>query len=141
MRDSQWAAQRTEAARIHAERLQARRDAEHDRAEALLAEFVAVALRTGPAPQPLRVRGYGGSGSARTPLQGWYLRTNATAGVSTAADFYVLTAPLTLLDRIRGIRPQPTRPPMVLGAGGKDGESLDLTEALERILPGWRARD
>ncbi|MGC0143295.1 hypothetical protein [Pseudactinotalea sp. Z1732] len=141
MHDSDWATRRTEAARIHAERLQARKDVEHERAESLLREFVTAATRAGLAPQPLRVRGYGGSASARTPLTGWYLRSDASAGVSTEADFYVLTAPLSLLDRLRGVRPEPARPPLVLGAGGKDGESIDLTEALERLLPGWRTRD
>lgn len=63
-----WAAQRTEAARIHAERLQQRRDAEHDRAEALLARFVAAAHQQNLPTQPLRVQGYGGKSSARTPL-------------------------------------------------------------------------
>ncbi len=50
----------------------------------------------------------------------------------------MLTAPLTLLDRVRGARVEPQRPPMILGAGGKDGSSIDLVDALERVLPGWR---
>jgi hypothetical protein len=50
----------------------------------------------------------------------------------------VLTAPIGLLERVRGARPEPRRPPLTLGAGGKDGESLPLAEALERLLPGWR---
>ncbi|HLS24489.1 MAG TPA: hypothetical protein VK063_01290 [Beutenbergiaceae bacterium] len=133
-----WAAQRTEAARIHQERLQARRDAEHRRAEELIAEFIEAARRADLPSTALRVRGYGGRGSARTPLRGWYLRTDASSGLSTEGDFYVLSAPLSVLDRIRGVHPEPSRPPLVLGAGGKDGESLDLTEALERLLPGWR---
>ena len=133
-----WAAQRTEAAHIHAERLQARRDTEHDRAEALLAEFVAAAHHRELPSQPLRVRGYGGKSSARTPLRGWYLRRDASSGVSTDGNFYVLTAPLNIFDRIRGTHPKPSRPPMVLGAGGKDGETIDLSEVLDRLLPGWR---
>lgn len=140
MSDKDWAAERTEAARIHAERLQARRDAEHDRAEALLREFAAAAAREHLVPQPLRVLGYGGRGSARTGVQGWYLRTDRTSGMDTEGNFYVLTAPLSPLDRLRGVRPSPTRPPLVLGAGGKDGEALDLTIALERLLPGWRTQ-
>ena len=136
-----WAAQRTEAARVHQERLQARRNAEHQRAEALVAQFIRAAGQAGLTPEPLRVRGYGGRGSARTPLRGWYLRADASSGLGADGSFYLLTAPLTLIDRIRGVRPEPTRPPLVLGAGGKDGESLDLAEALERLLPGWRALD
>lgn len=133
-----WARQRTEAAHVQAERLRARQDAEHARADAMLREFVRAAAARGLEPAPLQVKGYGGRGAARTPLRGWYLRQDRSAGVSTDGDFYVLTAPLTLVDRVRGVRPTPQRPPLVLGAGGKDGESVDLAVALERLLPGWR---
>jgi hypothetical protein len=132
-----WARQRTEAARVQAERLRARQDAEHARADAMLREFVRVAADRGLEAEPLQVKGYGGRGTARTPLRGWYLRQDRSAGVSTDGDFYVLTAPLTVVDRVRGVRPVPQPPPLVLGAGGKDGESVDLPDALERLLPGW----
>lgn len=137
MRDDQWARQRAEAVRLQGERLQARQDAEHTRAEALLRDFVAAARAAGLAPVPLQVQGYGGRGTARTPLEGWYLRVDRTAGVSTDGDFYVLTAPFGLLDRARGVRPEPRRPPLLLGAGGKDGDSVPLVDALQRLLPGW----
>ncbi|GAB3168601.1 hypothetical protein GCM10027059_31650 [Myceligenerans halotolerans] len=133
-----WAEQRTEAARLQAERLRERQDAEHARAEAMLAEFVAAARAAGLASEPLVVRGYGGRGSARTPLHGWYLRMDRTAAVADDGGFYVLTAPLTLLDRLRGVHPDPKRPPLVLGAGGKDGDSIELSAALDRLLPDWR---
>lgn len=133
-----WARQRTEAARVQAERLRARQEAEHARADAMLREFVRVAGERGLEPEPLQVKGYGGRGTARTPLRGWYLRQDRSAGVSTDGDFYVLTAPLTVVDRVRGVHPAPQPPPLVLGAGGKDGESVDLPVALERLLPGWR---
>lgn len=140
MRDDEWAEQRAEAVRVQAERLLARQDAEHLQAEAMLREFAATARTAGLAPVPLRVRGYGGRGTARTPLTGWYLRVDRTAGVSTDGDFYVLTGPIGLLDRVRGTRPLPHRAPLTLGAGGKDGDSLPLADALERLLPGWRTR-
>jgi hypothetical protein len=50
----------------------------------------------------------------------------------------VLTAPLSVLDRLRGVQLTPTPPPLVIGAGGKDGDSIELVAALERLLPGWR---
>jgi hypothetical protein len=140
MRDDEWAGRRAEAVRVQAERLRARQDAEHTRAEAMLRGFADAARAAGLTPEPLLVRGYGGRGTARTPLRGWYLRVDRSAGVSTDGDFYVLTAPLGLLDRVRGTRPEPSRPPLTLGAGGKDGESLPLAEALERLLPGWQTR-
>ncbi|WP_413452333.1 hypothetical protein AA0Y32_11310 [Georgenia phoenicis] len=132
-----WAEQRREAAAVHADMLAQRQCAEHERASRLLREFADVA-RDRLAPEPLRVRGYGGRGEARSDVTGWYLRTDRSAGVSTAGDFYLLTAPLGLRDRLRGVALEPSPPPMVLGAGGRDGESIDLPDALERLLPGWR---
>ncbi|MFC8600126.1 hypothetical protein [Isoptericola sp. NPDC057191] len=134
-----WAAQRTEAARVQAERLRARQDVEHAQAEALLHDFVRAAAAAGLEPEPLQVKGYGGRGTARTSLRGWYLRQDRTAAVTTDGAFYVLTAPLTLLDRVRGAHVTPQRPPMILGAGGKDGSSIELVAALQRVLPGWQA--
>jgi hypothetical protein len=132
-----WAAQRTEAARVQAERLQARQDAEHAAASAMLTTFAAAAARAGLDPEPLQVKGYGGRGTARTPLKGWYLRNDRTAAVGVDGSFYLLIAPLGVLDRVRGLSPAPVPPPLVLGAGGKDGDSIDLPDALERVLPGW----
>lgn len=135
-----WAGKRAEAVRVQAERLRQRQDAEHTRAEEMLRRFTEAARAAGLDPEPLVVRGYGGRGTARTPLRGWYLRVDRSAGVTTDGTFYVLTAPLGLLDRVRGMRPEPSRPPLTLGAGGKDGESVPLADALERLLPGWRTR-
>jgi hypothetical protein len=140
MGDDEWARQRAEAVRVQAERLAARQDAEHARAEEMLRDFVAVARTARLAPEDLLVQGYGGRGNARTGLKGWYLRVDRTLGVSTDGGFYVLTAPIGLLDRVRGTRLEPRRPPLVLGAGGKDGESVPLADALDRLLPGWRTR-
>jgi hypothetical protein len=140
MRDDEWSRQRAEAVRVQAERLAARQDAEHTRAEEMLRDFVAAARAAELAPEELQVQGYGGRGTARTGLKGWYLRMDRTLGISTEGDFYVLTAPVGLLDRVRGVRPDARRPPAILGAGGKDGESVPLADALDRLLPGWRGR-
>jgi len=134
----QWAAQRSAAASEHLARLEARQDAEHRRAEEHLTTFVRAAHVSGLAPQPLRMQGYNGERSARTPLRGWYLRKDRKAGIDTAGNFYLLAGPLGLLDALRGAAPRASRPPLVLGAGGRDGDSVELTDALERLLPGWR---
>lgn len=125
-------------AQVQAERLQQRKEAEHRRAGELLSRFVEVATKNGPAPHPLQVLGYGGRSSARTPLHGWYLRKDRTSAVGTDGNFYVLTAPLSLIERLRGTHPEPRPAPLVLGAGGKDGDSIELHTALERLLPGWQ---
>jgi len=100
----------------------------------MLAEFVERAREHGPAPVPLRARAYGGGASYRTPLRGWYLRADRTAAVGEDGSFYVLTAPRSLRARLAGTTPAPSDPPLVLGAGGRDGESVDLAVALERAL-------
>ncbi|MBD3779548.1 MAG: hypothetical protein IE923_09825 [Micrococcales bacterium] len=114
--------------------MRARRQAESARARELIAGFVAEATARGVAPEPLQAQGYGGRGRFRTPLRGWYLRRDRTVAVGTDGGFYVLTVPPSIGARLRGVQPEPQDPPLVLGAGGKDGESLDLPVALARAL-------
>ena len=90
----------------------------------------------GPAPVELRARSYDGRSRFRTPLRGWYLRRDESVAVDVDGEFYVLTAPSSLAARFRGVTPAASDPPLVLGAGGKDGESLDLVQALDRVLHG-----
>lgn len=134
-----WAQQRTEAAREHERRLEQRRRGQSERARALLRTFVAAAQAADLPTEPLVVQGYGNRGRARTRLRGWYLRVDRTSAVTPDGSFYLLTAPLTPLERLRGFTPEPSDPPLVLGAGGKDGDSIDLADALTRLLPGWDA--
>ncbi|QZN86516.1 hypothetical protein [Cellulomonas sp. C5510] len=131
---SDWRSRRREAADAHEAALRARRQAESARARELIAAFVAEATARGVAPEPLQAQGYGGRGRFRTPLRGWYLRRDRTVAVGTDGGFYVLTVPPSIGARLRGVQPEPQDPPLVLGAGGKDGESLDLPVALARAL-------
>lgn len=129
-----WRSRRREAADAHEAALRARRQAESARARELIAQFVTDAATRGIAPVPLHAQGYGGRGRYRTGLLGWYLRRDQTVAVGTDGGFYVLTVPPSLGGRLRGVRPEPQDPPMVIGEGGKDGESLDLPIALARAL-------
>lgn len=135
-----WSGQRDDAVQEHAARLAARQRAEHDRARALISQFTAMALARLPSER-LMVKNYRGSGTAKSDVEGWYLRRDKSVGIGTDGQFYVLTAPLALLDRVRGVRLTPTPPPLVIGAGGRDGDVIDLIDALERLLPGWRTDD
>ena len=137
--DSDWAASRRRAAAQRARMLQARQDAEHARAARIVDLFLGVARDEGLEPVPLRVRGYCG-GSARTPLRGWYLRADETVGIDTEGRFYVLSTPLSLPQRLRGVRPQDQPVPMTIGEGGRDGDIVPLRFALDRLLPGWEER-
>ena len=134
--DSDWAASRRRAAMQRARMLQERQDAEHARAARIVDLFLGVARDEGLEPVPLRVRGYCG-GSARTPLRGWYLRADETVGIDTLGRFYILSMPLSLSQRLRGVRPESQPVPMTIGEGGRDGDIVPLRFALDRLLPGW----
>ena len=54
--------------------------------------------------------------------------------IDTEGRFYVLTVPGSMAARFKGVTPEPSEPTLVLGAGGKDGESIDLSAALARVL-------
>jgi hypothetical protein len=130
-----WRARRRAAADAHAEALAKRQASESAQARELLRDFVARARARGLRPEPLLVQGYGGKGTARSQVRGWYLRLDRAVGVGEDGEFYVLTAPLTIVDRIRGVRLSPTEPPLVIGQGGRDGDTIDMVQAINRILP------
>ncbi|AEI12941.1 hypothetical protein [Cellulomonas gilvus] len=130
---ARWREGRREAAQAHADALRRKQQAESSQARALIDEFVAEARRLGPDPEPLRARTYDGRARYRTPLTGWYLRFDETLAIDADGLFYVLRTPPSLVGRVRGVVPEPSDPPLVLGAGGKDGESIDLRDALDRI--------
>ncbi len=136
--ESSWAEQRRENARLQAEKLAAAQAAETAQARGYLRTFVTAAQAAQLPAEPLVVHARGGKGSVRTPLQGWYLRVDRSMAVDTDGNFYLLQAHLTLRDRLRGYTPTPDDPPLVLGYGGRDGESIDLVDALTRLLPTWR---
>lgn len=129
-----WRHQRAEAAAGQVRRLAERQAAESAQARALIARFLEAARERGLQPEPLYARGYGGKGRYRTGLQGWYLRVNQSAAIDTEGNFYVMTVPGGLRALLQGARPEPSDPPLVLGKGARDGESIDLSEALERVL-------
>ncbi|HTY71407.1 MAG TPA: hypothetical protein VMI11_03175 [Actinomycetes bacterium] len=116
---------------------QARREArESDQARALLAGFVREARARGIAPGPLRARSYRGRTTYDTGLVGWYLPRDRSLAVDTEGRFYVLNTPGGLLARVRGVTVVPSDPPLQIGRGARDGESMPLTELLEMRLAG-----
>lgn len=138
MSDSSWATQRRENARLQAERLATRKAAESAQAAEYLRRFVRAAAAANLKPEPLQVQGRGGKGRARTQLLGWYLKVDQTLAVDTDANFYLLTGEVGIKERLKGATPRPSPPPLALGVGARDGESMDLTDALSRLLPAWR---
>jgi hypothetical protein len=129
-----WREQRRAAADAQASAMDRRKAAETERARRIVADFVAAAQEHGLAPQPLVARAYSGRGEYRTGLLGWYVRRNRTLAVGVDGEFYILTVPGGLRARLRGAVPPPADPPLVVGAGGRDGESIPLQELLQLRL-------
>lgn len=126
-----WSDRRREAALEQQRRLDARQAAESERAQALIDAFLARAEQDAVPPEPLVVQGYRG-GHARTTLTGWYLKNDRSVALGSDGGFYVLRADLGLRDRLRGFTPTPVPPPLIVGEGGGDGETIDMAAALER---------
>lgn len=128
-----WQARRREAAAEQERRLRARKQVESGKAQAIIDAFLARAATDALPPVPLVVRGRHG-GQARTPLHGWYLKTDSSVAVATDGRFYVLIQDLTFLERLRGYTPSPVDPPLIVGEGGGDGETIDMDAALDLHL-------
>lgn len=128
-----WASGRREAAAELQRRLKARKHQEAVKAQEIIDAFLATAPERAVAPEPLMVKGRSG-GRAKTTLRGWYLKTDNSVAVATDGHFYVLTADLGLKERLRGYTPRPTPPPLIVGEGGGDGETIDMSDALARHL-------
>lgn len=108
--------------------------AESKQAAVLLTEFVAAAVAQGIAPERLYARTYDGKSRYRTHTQGWYLKRDRTVAVGTDGEFYILSVPTSLTSLLRGAPLTPSAPPLVLGKGGRDGQSISLTEAIDNRL-------
>ena len=136
--EENWAEQRRKNAALQAERLRERDAAESAQAAEYLKKFVAAARREGIEPEPLLVKAKDGKHRAKTPLNGWYLKADQSVAVDEKGDFYILIGPLTLRERLTGVKPTSSAPPLILGKGGRDGEQIDLTESLSARIPSWR---
>ena len=131
---STWRAERREAAAAHAAALERRRAAETAQARKLLTDFVEKVKAQGVEPEPLRAQVVGSSASYRTGVTGWYLRRNRSLGVDVDANFYILGVPAGLKSRLLGVRVTPSDPPLVVGQGARDGESMPLEQLLRLRL-------
>ena len=129
-----WRDQRAEAAEQHARSLRRRQAAESAQARALIAQFVADATARGIAPVTLRATSYDGRARYRTSTLGWYLRRNQTVAVGTDGEFYLLSVPRSIRALFGRATLEPSDPPLILGKGARDGESIDLVDALRIAL-------
>lgn len=131
----QWKSHRDEAAALHASRLASRQAEASRQARVLIGQFMEqIKQGKGPAPQTLYARSYNGKRRYRTQVQGWYLRVDRSCGVGTDGEFYLLTTSGGVKDLLFGAKVRPSDPPIVLGFGSRDGESIDISDALNRVL-------
>ena len=129
-----WSEQRRMAAAVHAAAAERRRAAQTEQARRLVTDFVRQAREQSIRAEPLVARPYSGRGTYRTGLTGWYLRADRTLAVGTDGEFYVLTVPASLRARFAGAHIKPQEPPLDVGVGGKDGDSIALDSLLRKRL-------
>jgi hypothetical protein len=127
---TEWARRRSEAAQAQADRLARRQELESERARELLRSFVAEARRRGIGSRPLLARAGDGPPTYRTGLEGWYLTRDGAVGVDVEGRYYLLASPKSLRFRLLGVTVPPSDPPLQVGAGGRDGESIALDALL-----------
>ncbi|WP_061961800.1 hypothetical protein [Demequina flava] len=119
-----------------AEALERAQAAQSRQAEALVAQFVDDANAAGIEPTDLSARSYDGKTRYRTNVRGWYLKRDRAIGVGTDGKFYILSAPKSLKGRFSGVTLEPSPPPLEVGKGGRDGESMPMADALAKRLAG-----
>lgn len=129
-----WAEQRRFAIDRHAEANARREATEAEQARALIGRFVADARAMGLPTVPLVARPYGGRSRYRTGLQGWYVHPNQLMAVAGDGGFYRLAVPPSLRSLLFGVHVEPEQPRLVIGEGGRDGESIPLHDLLLRRL-------
>lgn len=132
--DTGWAAQRQRAIEVHAAGLRTRAGTEAAEARRLVADFVRRASEHALPPVPLVARGFNGRSRYRTGLRGWYLKPDRSVAVGTDGAFYILSVPASLRARFTGATLVPSTPPLIVGEGARDGESVPLADLLARRL-------
>ncbi|MBT8225420.1 MAG: hypothetical protein KJO75_07955 [Dactylosporangium sp.] len=129
-----WSERRRHAIERHAAAHAQQRAAEVEQARALVAEFVRDAGYLGLAVVRLVASPYNGKAKYYTRLRGWYVHPNRSLAVATDGLFYRLIVPASFRARLLGVTPEPDDPPLIVGAGGRDGESIPLRDLLRRRL-------
>ncbi len=101
----------------------------------MIDDFIARATDQHVQPEPLWATTHGGA-RVKTDKLGWYLRRNKSVAIGTDGGYYVLTVPASggLLTRFRGVKLEASLPPLIVGRGGRDGETGPLSEFLDRRL-------
>ncbi len=102
-------------------------------AQVLVDEFVATAAARGLQPEPLRALLMDGT-RVKSDQVGWYINKSQTLAIAPDARFFKLLTTGGRFARFTGVKLTPSPPPLVVGRGGRDGETGDLKDFLERTL-------
>ena len=127
-------AERAERADYHVEAQRRRSEQESAEAQVLVDRFVARATQAGLATEELTARPWSGRGRYRTGVVGWYLRRDRSIGVGLDGRYYVLVVAPERFGRWRTVSVDPSPPPLQVGQGARDGESVALDVLLEMRL-------
>jgi hypothetical protein len=127
-------AERAERADHHRKAQRGRGEREAARAQVLIDGFVAQATQAGLVTEELTARPWSGPGRYRTGVVGWYLRTDRSIGIGQDGGYYLLIVPPVRFGRWRTVHIEPTPPPLQVGEGARDGESVALSTLLQMRL-------
>jgi hypothetical protein len=125
-----WQQQRRAAADEHIAALERRKAAESEQAAEHVAAFVRAARERNLPTTRLRAGSLNGRTTYKTSLEGWYIKRNQTLAVGVDGKFYIMSATASLAARFTGVVVHPSDPPLIVGAGGRDGESMPIAELL-----------
>ena len=125
--------ERARTLRIRAELLASTSMHESEQAQRLIDKFMDSTRAAQLPTVELQARTLDGH-LVKTGLRGWYLRNDHSVAIGEDGKYYQLTVPGGFMTRLRGVSLQPTPPPLVVGRGGKDGETGDLKDFLNRVL-------
>ena len=131
--DSRRARAETARAQVRMQEEAARREAVS--AQKLIDAFVAQAREKGLQAQPLFAQLISG-GTAKTDRIGWYLKRNHSIAIGEDGGYYLLTVPGGWRARRRGVHLEASLPSLQVSRGGRDGETGDLADFLQRTLDG-----
>jgi hypothetical protein len=125
---------RAERAAARSEIQRRRGEQESAKAQLLVDRFVARAKEMALPTEELTARPWSGRGRYRTGVVGWYLRTDRSIGVGLDGGYRVLVVAPTRFGRLRTVTVRASPPPLVVGAGARDGEPIDIARLLEQRL-------
>ena len=128
-------AKRREDARRMAELAATARRGEAQAAQVLVDQFVVDAKARGIPTVPLLATQLDGR-RVKTDKTGWYVNKKESLAIGEGGEWYVLTVATDWKARFTGVRLVASPPEMVVARGGRDGESGDLIDFLERVLNG-----